>query len=863
MTENVLKNDISSVKPTSRPVYGRVYDFNVVESKMYSESKIDKILLEKLVDNLDILSDDIGVAFNAKTNTRMDKDGTITMLKEYFTKRKKNKMIMYAPISENPCGRHFSKETSLQGMPRVIRHLICKENYIDIDIKNAHPSILLQICNENNYDCSSLKYYIENRDDCLKELIQKTGQSKDSIKASILSIMNGGESHDLIQELIIKEQCPAWLINFKTQISKIHQQLTDCKNYNDIKNRVLRKSKERGLSYNLNGKVVNNIMCMYENIVIKHLEKFCERQGVVIASLQFDGLILEKNEIIDNVFLERASQFVLEKVGLKMEFCIKPMDEGETLRERVKCLKTKAKLKEEKAEEKRQEKRNKQIEKKEEQEVLPELSDLRLTHVFLNKKTDEIAYHRKLDKLYLYSTKSRLWEEITFEELTREFSDVFLEYLNILQENENLSETTRKRYEEFKVQSCSTKKLRDVLFQVRTNLKNKDNFIDTYFNQAVCLFPFQDKVFDFEKNEIRDREKEDYFTFTTDNIYNPDPDIKKIKEYIMEILKTERKEYVDCFLGLMAHCLTNDNSMKFIVCLIGLGDNGKSAFINLFTSILKGFSLGNAPKSLFSKGKNESTLTQDIETLVHKRLATVSEIDKDKEWNSTLLKGISGDDRDFQSRKSVNSGFNKITITSKLWLVLNQMRSDFQDKALEKRFLYINFPNKFVRCENKLKEIKALKNDFFSVLCNTAVKLVQDNFKVNIVKEMLEFKKQEIEESDIVCEFFTNVIDITNDKKDRIKPKDLYNLFWEYNNINNNEKMNKRDFLEVIKHEPYNFEKNNKDKLIKINGFWFCLGLKEKKSWRENEQQIERFKNRDNGEEDLNVSYASGFNPPE
>ena len=396
-----------------------------------------------------------------------------------------------------------------------------------------------------------------------------------------------------------------------------------------------------------------------------------------------------------------------------------------------------------------------------------------------------------------------------------------------------------------------------MLFQVRTNLKNEGDFIDQHFNQAICLFPFKDKVYDFEKNEIRDRVKEDYFTFTTDNNYVEKPDVEKIQKYFREILKTDNQEYVDCFLSLMAHCLTNDNSMKYIVCLIGLGDNGKSACITLVNSIMRQFSLSNAPRSLFSKGKNESTLTQDIETLIHKRLATVSEIDKDKEWNSTLLKGISGNDRDFSSRKSVNSGFKRIIITSKLWMVLNQMRSDFQDKALENRFLYVNFPNKFARCEKKLAEINAMKDDLFSVLCNTAVQLVKNEFKVKIVSEMLEFKKAEVEESDFVREFFRNCIEITNNKKDRIKPKDLYNIFAEYSNINNNPKMIKRDFLEAIKHEPYNFERNKKDKYGVIDGYTYCFGLKEKQSWRGEERRIERI---NRGEM---VSYASGFNPPE
>ena len=44
-------------------------------------------------------------------------------------------------------GRWFAKNMgSMQNMKRGIRHTICKGIWIDLDIVNCHPTLLLQLC---------------------------------------------------------------------------------------------------------------------------------------------------------------------------------------------------------------------------------------------------------------------------------------------------------------------------------------------------------------------------------------------------------------------------------------------------------------------------------------------------------------------------------------------------------------------------------------------------------------------------------------------------------------------------------------------------------------------------------------------
>jgi hypothetical protein len=54
---------------------------------------------------------------------------------------------------------------SLQGITRAVRHTIASEFYEDIDIENAHPTILAHVCKQVIPDLKTpyLNHYIRDR----------------------------------------------------------------------------------------------------------------------------------------------------------------------------------------------------------------------------------------------------------------------------------------------------------------------------------------------------------------------------------------------------------------------------------------------------------------------------------------------------------------------------------------------------------------------------------------------------------------------------------------------------------------------------------------------------------------------------
>jgi hypothetical protein len=307
-------------------ILNRSYDINVYKERNYNED-IDIDSLKVVVDNIDILQNQIGLNFDKKTNERMDWTGTKTVIVEYYERLKRYKTVHYSPVSKSIKGRHFSDETSLQGIPRPIRHLICKNRYIDIDMKNCHPFILLSLCYAYNIDCEHILYYIENRDICLETLMNFTNKSKDEVKQIVLSLTNGGHDEMFhIYGLVIPDDCK-WIEKYKAQCRLIQKEFSTHRDFKYHYNNVV---KHHGVKvFNLYGKVLNKILCEYENILIQHAIHFCELNNHVVGSNQFDGLLLQVSDSLNiNTFIPKLQHYVQQETGIPIIFVVKDMDEA-------------------------------------------------------------------------------------------------------------------------------------------------------------------------------------------------------------------------------------------------------------------------------------------------------------------------------------------------------------------------------------------------------------------------------------------------------------------------------------------------------------------------------------------------------
>lgn len=289
----------------------------------YTE-QIDMAKLSLILDNIEQFKDKIGLAFNPRTNERLDWTATISKLREYKASKNAEGVshILYSPSRNSPKGRLFSKTPSLQGMPRPLRHTIAKDIMYDIDLKNCHPEILKWYCRNEGIKLEYVAHYTENREKCLHELQTIFSVTKDEAKRHVLSLINGGTVK------VDWDMAPDWFYNMYIEIGNVHEIIKE-KNPVLLAEAINAKGDDY---YNLNGSVCNKLFCMYENIILNHMIDFCETHSVQISALCFDGLMLYKSSFKDEnaltTFLNNIENYVEQQMDNSFRIVVKEMDEG-------------------------------------------------------------------------------------------------------------------------------------------------------------------------------------------------------------------------------------------------------------------------------------------------------------------------------------------------------------------------------------------------------------------------------------------------------------------------------------------------------------------------------------------------------
>ena len=208
-------------------------------------------------------------------------------------------------------GRLFAQSSSLQNLPREFRGAIGGK-YHDLDMENAHPTILLQYCIKHEIKCDMLEYYVNNRNEVITKIMNDFKLNKADVKQLILSVMNGGKRDGITDEFFMK---------FSNECQRIHTFIASL-------NPKLLKDVCKRKDFNVNGSLTNIILCNLENEILMYSVQYLMNEGFNVDVLVFDGCMVRKQEdkVITDDLLSGLSGYVFEKTGYKINFVEKELD---------------------------------------------------------------------------------------------------------------------------------------------------------------------------------------------------------------------------------------------------------------------------------------------------------------------------------------------------------------------------------------------------------------------------------------------------------------------------------------------------------------------------------------------------------
>jgi hypothetical protein len=198
---------------------------------------------------------------------------------------------------------------SVQGIPKAFRGFLMGHSTTDIDMKNAHPTILQWLCNDNNIHCPNLTYYNSRRDEILSVF-----DDRDKAKELFLKAVN--------DDKINKKETNKLFKDFDKEMKNIQKQLLDLPKFEYVKNSVPEHK-----NYNFYGSAINRLLCVYENKILQSVISVINKKNIEISVLMFDGLMVYGNHY-DNLDLlyEIENKVAQDFSGLEMKFAYKSHD---------------------------------------------------------------------------------------------------------------------------------------------------------------------------------------------------------------------------------------------------------------------------------------------------------------------------------------------------------------------------------------------------------------------------------------------------------------------------------------------------------------------------------------------------------
>jgi P4 family phage/plasmid primase-like protien len=208
-------------------------------------------------------------------------------------------------------GRFYAQGPSLQSLPRKIRHTIAKDMYDDIDMVNAGPVILQQMCKDSKYKCKHLTTYVQNRE----VIFESMKISRDDSKKIFNNLTFGGP---------LSDEANPFMQNYSKELKLIHKQFAKD---NKVEFKEFKQARiDDQKTYNHESAFTSMLINTNENKILQCIYKFFGKPKNV--SFAFDGLLIEKSNANYKVLIPECELDIFKHTGIAMKLKVKQMDEG-------------------------------------------------------------------------------------------------------------------------------------------------------------------------------------------------------------------------------------------------------------------------------------------------------------------------------------------------------------------------------------------------------------------------------------------------------------------------------------------------------------------------------------------------------
>ena len=538
-------------------------------------------------------------------------------------------------------------------MYREAKSALCKKNYVDLDMVNAHPTFMEQIFTANKYLCPVLTQYNSDRNAFFTEMAKK-GIDRDSCKKLIMTIFYGGHISTFVRDNQLSDSdIPAQIYRLSEEMKSNSNKLIQT---NELLPYRMKAIERKGSDYdNIDGTAMSYYLQTVECKALLVMYRFLVKSGFQIGALIHDGLHLEHMEgNVDYDYQPIISKLVLElkdKTGLDIQLKIKPFGE------------------------------------------VPELDEI----IIVNTDKEGGAYiSERLKYDYIMS------QERTFMRVDNVWTyndKVIKRHLIRAVGNMNIF---MKEGESIRPYSTMAKSCMNMLQFVEP--QEDPDFIDKLWSSNLQKLCFRNGYYDFKTGALKEYDNDTHTCVKINRDYEaPTPEnIQEVYDKILDPIFNKDKDLMECWLNYVARGLAGHVEDKNWGVGIGERDCGKGVLVGMLENSFGEYCRStNSENFLYkSAGSDSAKALSWLVPFEFKRLLLTNEItigEKTKINGNILKKLSSGGDR-IEARVNHKDEIN-FKIQARVCMFCNDLPPIEPADAKETSYMF-RYPSKFLAKED-------------------------------------------------------------------------------------------------------------------------------------------------------------------
>lgn len=325
---------------------------------------------------------------------------------------------------------------------------------------------------------------------------------------------------------------------------------------------------------------------------------------------------------------------------------------------------------------------------------------------------------------------------------------------------------------------------------------------DSYTDYINC----QNGIINLRNGELMPHDANFMMSKLTDSEYDTHNSQPKLWLKFLDDVTAGDKELQDYIQRSVGYSISGSNREQCAYFLYGMGNNGKSTFLDTIADLLGNYAMNVQPDTIMLQsrlGSSGGGANSDIARLKSARFITCEEPTEGMRLNEGLLKQLTGGSR-VTARHLYGDEF-EFTPEFKIWIATNHKPTiRGTDFGIWRRIKLIPFEVNIPK-DKVDKNLKYKLREEFPQILAWAVegcrKWQQDG--LHEPARVLEATKEYKQEMDLVAGFIEQCVMINYDAVNHIMASDLFNVYRQWAKQNNEYEMSsKKFFTEVQKKLP-------------------------------------------------------------